>query len=258
MSKRKLVTFDWAMKKLLRSKANFDILEGFLSELLRDDIQIIEILESESNKETVDNKFNRVDLKVKTQSGEIVVIEVQYDRQYDYLQRLAFATSKVITEHLHEGDAYGAITKVITVSIVYFDLGHGDDYVYHGYQVFEGMHTHNQLELSKDQQKLYNKQSITELLPEHYIIKVNTFNDIAKDPLDEWIYFFKNEEIKGEFKAKGLQKARVFFFLPHSGFVQQTHQRDAVSQPDFCKRAAKIGPTYIAHYADVSPLYQHW
>ena len=57
---RKLVSFDWAMKKLLRSKANFDILEGFLSELLKEDIKIIEILESEGNKETFDDKYNRV------------------------------------------------------------------------------------------------------------------------------------------------------------------------------------------------------
>ena len=33
MSSRKLITFDWAMKRLLRSKTNFEILEGFLSEL---------------------------------------------------------------------------------------------------------------------------------------------------------------------------------------------------------------------------------
>ncbi len=64
MSKRKLISFDWAMKKLLRSKANFEILEGFLSELLKEDISILEILESESNKEDSKDKFNRVDLKV--------------------------------------------------------------------------------------------------------------------------------------------------------------------------------------------------
>ena len=35
-SPRKLITFDWAMKRLLRSKVNFEILEGFLVELLGD------------------------------------------------------------------------------------------------------------------------------------------------------------------------------------------------------------------------------
>ena len=53
---RTLISFDWAMKKLLRSKANFGILEGFLSELINDDIQILEVLESESNQEDQQDK----------------------------------------------------------------------------------------------------------------------------------------------------------------------------------------------------------
>ena len=80
---RKLISFDWAMKKLLRSKANFDILEGFMSELLKDNIQILEILESESNKQDDQDKFNRADLKVKNKNNEIIIIEIQYEREFD-------------------------------------------------------------------------------------------------------------------------------------------------------------------------------
>jgi hypothetical protein len=58
----KLVRFDWAIKYLLRHKANFDILEGFLSELLKTPIQIERIIESESNKNHAEDKSNRVDL----------------------------------------------------------------------------------------------------------------------------------------------------------------------------------------------------
>ncbi|MCI5210387.1 MAG: hypothetical protein D3910_16725, partial [Candidatus Electrothrix sp. ATG2] len=97
MAQRKLISFDWAMKKLLRSKANFEILEGFLSELLMEDVTILELLESESNQEDVRDKFNRVDLKVKNKKEEILIIEVQYEREFDYLQRILFGTSKVIT-----------------------------------------------------------------------------------------------------------------------------------------------------------------
>ena len=75
---RRLISFDWAMKRLLRSKAHFGILEGFLSELLREDIRILEILESESNKDTAVEKQNRVDLKARNAGGEIILIEVQY------------------------------------------------------------------------------------------------------------------------------------------------------------------------------------
>ncbi len=205
---RRLISFDWAMKKLLRSKANFEILEGFLSVLLKDTILILEVLESESNKEDKRDKYNKVDLKVKNQNNEIIIIEVQYEREFDYLQRILFSTSKVITEHLHESAPYSEVVKVISVNILYFDLGQGEDYVYHGSTVFKGRHNKDLLELSNDQQDLYKKNKVHHIFPEYYLIKVNNFNDIAKDSLDEWIYFLKNEEIKENFKAKGLVKAK--------------------------------------------------
>ena len=208
MKKRRLVSFDWAMKKLLRSKANFEILEGFLSELLKDDIKILEVLESESNKESRLDKFNRVDLKVKNSKGEIIIIEVQYEREFDYLQRILFGTSKVVTEHLNENEPYSNVVKVISVNILYFDLGQGEDYVYRGRTTFRGLHNDDELKLSENQQELYKKELIHEIFPEYYLIKVNSFNDIARDSLDEWIYFLKNEEIKDTFRARGLRQAK--------------------------------------------------
>ncbi|NQZ10875.1 MAG: PD-(D/E)XK nuclease family transposase [Algicola sp.] len=73
---RTLISFDWAMKNLLRSKGNFGILEGFLSELLFTDISIVEILESESNRADVNNKQNQVDIKVRDADGQLILIEV--------------------------------------------------------------------------------------------------------------------------------------------------------------------------------------
>ena len=192
----------------MRSKANFEILEGFLSELLKDTIQILEILESESNKENDRDKFNRVDLKVKNQNNDIIIIEVQYERELDYLQRIVFGTSKVITEHINKSDPYSKVVKVISVNILYFDLGQGEDYVYHGITQFTGLHNLDTLQLSEDQQGLYQKNKTYEVFPEYYLIKVNNFNDVAKDTLDEWIYFLKNEEIHEDFKAKGIKKAK--------------------------------------------------
>ena len=211
--KRKLITFDWAMKRLLRSKANFEILEGFLSELLNEDIVILELLESESNKETKIDKFNRVDLKVKNSTGEIIIIEVQHEREFDYLQRMLYGTSRVITEHQQESEAYSTLVKVISVNILYFDFGHGSDYIYRGITNFTGIHDNDHLQLNRRQQELYGKEQVFHLFPEYYLIRINNFNDIATTPLDEWIYFLKNEEIKDEFKAKGLQKAKKAFSL---------------------------------------------
>ena len=206
--KRKLITFDWAIKRLLRSKANFGILEGFLTELLKENITILDILESEGNQEKNQDKFNRVDLKVRNSKDEIIIIEIQYDREYDYLQRIFYGVSKTAIEYMEEGDAYSAITKVISINILYFDLGKGTDYIYKGTTKFIGLHQHDQLELTDKQKELFKKDTIDSLFPEYYLIKINRFNDIAKDTLDEWIYFLKNEEIKESFTAKGLQEAQ--------------------------------------------------
>ena len=73
---------------MLRHKANFDILEGFLSELLEEEIKIKQILDSESNKETEDDKYNRVDILVENSKNELVIIEVQNSKEYDYFRRM--------------------------------------------------------------------------------------------------------------------------------------------------------------------------
>jgi predicted transposase/invertase (TIGR01784 family) len=203
-----LIRFDWAMKRLLRSKANFGILEGFLSELLKRDLKIINLLESESNKNDRDGKSNKVDILVELDNTELVLIEVQVNTEYDYFYRMLFGTSKIVTEHINKGATYSKIKKVYSVNILYFDLGHGSDYIYHGTTSFIGIHNHDQLNLTKKQKLLYQKDSVYQIYPEYYLIKVNQFNDIAKDTLDEWIYFLKNEEIKDSFNAKGILEAK--------------------------------------------------
>jgi predicted transposase/invertase (TIGR01784 family) len=206
--KNQLVRFDWALKKLLRNKANFEILEGFLSELLLVDVKIEQILESESNKQSADDKHNRVDLLTHINSGELVLIELQAEAQYDYFHRMVYGASKLITDTMDSGFSYDKVRKVISINIVYFDLGHGTDYVYKGTTDFRGIHTNDILQLSATQKKEFSAiQSVADIFPEYYILKVNGFNDVAKNSLDEWIYFLKNSEIKSEFKAKGLVRA---------------------------------------------------
>jgi len=203
---KKLVRFDWAMKRLLRHKANFDILEGFLTELLGEEVTIKQILDSESNKETEDDKHNRVDILVENSKNELVIIEVQNSNEYDYFHRMLFGTSKAITEHIKEGRPYAEVKKILSITIAYFDLGQGKDYVYHGTTTFKGLHKNDVLTLSGKQVELYKKDNIYEVYPEYWIIKVSQFHNRVKDKLDEWIYFFKNAEIKSGFSAKGLKE----------------------------------------------------
>ena len=196
------------MKRLLRNKANFGILEGLLSELLGEDIKIDQILESESNKQTGDNKMNRVDLLVKDSKGELIIIEVQSSYMQDYMMRMLFGTSKLVVDFMDMGMPYNKIKKIISLNIVYFDLGQGSDYIYHGTTKFVGLNNHDILNLSKQEQLVYKTELIDKIYPEYYIIRVNKFDKVAKNTLDEWIQFLKTEKVEEGSKAKGLIEAR--------------------------------------------------
>ena len=204
---KKLIRFDWAIKRLLRNKANFVVLEGFLSELLFDNIKIEQILESEGNQETDDDKFNRVDILTQNSKNELIIIEIQSTYEIDYFHRMAYGVSKSISENLKLGQKYSEIKKIISINIVYFDLGQGQDYIYRGRTDFKGLHQNDILGLSEKQKQTFVKQEVADIFPEYYLLKVNQFNDIAKDTLDEWVYFLKNSEVKDDFKAKGLKEA---------------------------------------------------
>ena len=129
-NKNQIIRFDWAMKRLLRNKANFSVLEGLLTTLLGEKIIIQRLLESESNQEDEYDKYNRVDMLAENSKGELVLIEVQNNNEYAYFQRMLFGTSKLVTEYINRGESYDKVRKVYSVNIVYFSLGHGTDLPY--------------------------------------------------------------------------------------------------------------------------------
>ena len=204
----KYIRFDWAMKRLLRNKANFAVLEGLLTTLLGEKITIRRLLESESNQEEEFDKYNRVDMLAEDANGQLLLIEVQNNNEYAYFQRMLFGTSKLVTEYINRGDSYSNIRKVYSVNIVYFSLGHGKDYVYHGKTEFRGIHLNDVLELSPFQRQKFQVDTVSQLYPEYYILKVNDFNKVAKTPLEEWIYYLNTGKIPDSAQALGLEQAR--------------------------------------------------
>ena len=203
-----VIRFDWAMKRLLKNKANFCVLEGFLTTLLGEKIVIQKLLESESNQEDEFDKYNRVDILAEDSKGELFLIEIQNNSEYAYFQRMLFGTSKLVTEYIERGDNYDKVRKVYSVNIVYFELGHGKDYVYHGKTEFRGIHTNDLLELTPFQKQTFKADTVSQLYPEYYILKVNGFNQVAKSPLEEWIYYLNTGEIPSNATAPGLDEAR--------------------------------------------------
>lgn len=206
--KQNYIRFDWAMKRLLRNKANFAVLEGLLTTLLNEKIVICRLLESESNQEDAYDKYNRVDILAENSKGELILIEIQNNNEYAYFQRMLFGTSKLVTEYINRGEGYEKVRKVYSINIVYFSLGQGKDIVYHGKTEFRGIHNGDLLELSPFQKQTFKVDAVSQLYPEYYILKVNDFNQVATTPLEEWIYYLNTGEIPETATAPGLHEAR--------------------------------------------------
>ena len=171
-------------------------------------IVIQKLLESESNQEDEYDKYNRVDMLAENSKGELVLIEVQNNNEYAYFQRMLFGTSKLVTEYINRGESYDKVRKVYSVNIVYFSLGHGTDFVYHGKTEFRGIHQGDILELTPFQKQTFKVDTVSQLYPEYYILKVNGFDQVAKSPLEEWIYYLNTGDIPDSATAPGLTEAR--------------------------------------------------
>ena len=206
--KDQLIRFDWAIKRLLRQKANFGVLEGFLTVFLGEEVKIEEILESESNQLTADDKFNRVDIKAKNSKGEIIIVEIQNSSEAYYLERILYGVAKAVTEHIQLGNTYHEVKKVYSISILYFDLGRGNDYLYVGQNDFVGVHTKDHLVISRKEKGAIVQRHPSEIFPTYYLVRVNNFNEVAKSPIEEWMQYLKEGTIQKGTKAPGLEEAR--------------------------------------------------
>ena len=213
------IRFDWAMKRLLRNKANYAVLEGFMCSLLNEKFKINRFLDSESNQQTENDKFNRVDILAENEKGEFIIFEIQNTRELIYYHRMLYGVSKVITDNISLGDDYDKVRKVYSINIVYFTLGQAKDYVYHGKTMFQGLHQPDDiLKLSNRQSELFfgdviplgrkTNREAGDIFPEYYLLCVNNFDKLAVNNLDEWIEFLKTGEISEAAQAPGLADAR--------------------------------------------------
>ena len=208
MLKDHCIRFDWVIKRLLRQKANFGVLEGFLTVFLNEKVEIVEILESEGNQEVADDKFNRVDIKAKNSNGEIIIVEVLYISILYYYEHLIHGVNKTILERIKTQLAQQEIKNVYSIYLFYLDFGIGTDYLYHGQNQFTGVHTKDQLVVTAREKNVIVSKNPSEIFPEYLLARMKEFNQVAISPLEEWMEYLKNGIIKENTSAPGLREAR--------------------------------------------------
>jgi predicted transposase/invertase (TIGR01784 family) len=199
---------------LLRDKANYDVAEGFLNELTGHPFKITDVLVNKNNQKSR-GESEKIDILVEDGEGEIILVEIQFIFEMEYYRRKLFGVSKTNVKQMVKGKQYSKIQKIYSIYIVYFNFGKGEDYVYTGKTTFEGFHNHDILYLSQDHQKVISEIKADDLSPEYYFIRIDKFNDVVADTLDEWIYYLKHNRIKDEFKATQLLKVREILDYMH-------------------------------------------
>jgi len=135
-----LISFDYAIKYLLKDKGDYEIVSGFISALLKakgeikKDVKIIALLDTKSNKE--DNIYNRslADVIVEDEDHNKYIVEIERSIQQGFVHKACFNTSRLIVDNLSPGSDFSDIIKVIHISILYFPVG--EEPIHHGETIF--------------------------------------------------------------------------------------------------------------------------
>jgi len=205
---RELVSFDFAVKYLLRGKRDFVILNGFLSELLGKKVEVKAIVESENNKADKDGKTNRVDLKAQINGGELVVFEIQFLQEFDFFGKVLYGVSTAVTEQITKGKLYN-IKNVYSVNIAYSNLNAKREYLFSGkFKGFQGIHYKDEL-IPFAQTGNPKSKKMIDIHPEYYLILPKMFDEKLRSRFDEWVYILKKSTAREDFRAAGIKEAKV-------------------------------------------------
>lgn len=158
-----------------------------------------------------------MDIKARNSKDEIIIIEIQNTRELYYLERILYGVAKAITEHISLGETYYKVKKIYSISVLYFDIGKGNDYLYYGQNHFVGVHTGDHLQVNVKERDAIVSRMPAEIFPEYVLIRVNEFDKVAVTPLEEWMKYLKDGTIRPDTTAPGLSEAREklkYFSMP--------------------------------------------
>lgn len=207
---KQLISFDYAMKYILRDKSDYSIIEGFLSALLATvnykPVKVRALLESESNKDERRGKRIIADMMVEDTDGVQYIIEIERNERYNFMHKACFSSSRIIVDSIGQGQDYTKIVKVIHVSLLYFDIGGSS--LYHGKTIMRDvsgsekpLHLHLK---TKDGSIQYD---LHDIFPEYFVISIPAFHDEINRSIDEWLYMMKHEAIRDDFKEQYIKLA---------------------------------------------------
>ena len=174
---------DFVFKKIFGSEEHPEILISFLNAVLKPKKPIVsvEIKNSDLEKEYIEDKFSRLDVKALTSNKEIINIEIQLKNEYNMIQRSLYYWSKLYEEQLEEGDRYDKLCRTVCINILDFKYLKNDRF-HNGYRLKE----------------IETNEELTDLQEIHFIEipKLKRFESTEEivDLLEGWVEFLRDPE----------------------------------------------------------------
>lgn len=132
---------DVVFQRIFGSPENEDILISFLNALLegteKEKIRHIEYVDTKlSDIEAVDDKIGILDVRVITEKGIHINVEIQLINRYNMIKRTLFYWSRLYSSQIKKGENYKNLNKTITINILNFNYIDSEKYhtVYHLYE----------------------------------------------------------------------------------------------------------------------------
>ena len=169
---------DFVFKKIFGNEKHPNILISFLNAVIKptDLIKSVQIKNTDIEKEHIEDKYSRLDIKAVTNNGEHINIEIQVKNEYNMIKRSLYYWSKMYEGQLTKGQDYDTLSRTICINILDFKYLKNDNF-------------HNCYRLKE---KTTNEE-LTDVMELHFIEipklrKLENSEDIS-DMLEAWITF---------------------------------------------------------------------
>ncbi|NDA91067.1 MAG: hypothetical protein EBY20_09270 [Alphaproteobacteria bacterium] len=204
-----LISFDFAIKYLLKNKGDYDIIEGFISALFASQgyppIKINALLDTESNKETLELKKSIADLVVEDEEGNKYIVEIERSYTPHFIHKACFNSSRLVVDGIYGNQDYTTIKKIFHISLLYFSTKEMLKPIYHGKTIVHEVDTKHPVDvrIANEGLVIFNTPNV---FPEYFFISVPMFDDVINSEIDEWLYVMKHSDIKQSFKSPYMAK----------------------------------------------------
>jgi len=131
-------TNDFVFKKVFGE--NLRVLEDFLKAVLdlpAEEYRGLIVVDPNLDREFLDDKHGILDVKVNTNSGKVIDVEVQVKKQRSIWQRMIFYTSKMVVEQVKSGYQYDKVNRAISILIADFEIIKENDAYHNRFRLYD-------------------------------------------------------------------------------------------------------------------------